>query len=640
MENIAEVLEQAVQEGKLLESSQKNILFLLEQPGCEEWERMSIHQLVLAEEWTELNDRFYQTLKFGTGGLRGRTIGKVVTAAEKGSNGEEMPPEYPAAGTNVMNPFNVIRATLGLVSYVQKAFPDQVPKVVISHDTRYFSRSFAELAADVVKRRGGIGFLVEQERSTPELSFAVRFAGAHAGIMLTASHNPPHDNGYKVYFSDGGQIVEPHASGIIDEVLAIESSKVEDAAQSGEVRSLGADLDNAYRRAITALVLEPDVLKEQAGSMKLVFTPIHGTGLQAVPLLLDEVGLAYEVVKEQAIPDGAFPTVASPNPENGEALAMGIDLAKFLEADFVAGTDPDADRMGVAVRDTGGQYCLLSGNQIGSLIAAYRLERLFAQGVLTADNAGRAALIKTVVTTDLQKAIAEAFGIKCVETLTGFKFIGEKLHDYETQAGGRPADVPEEEWRQTLLEKSTYFVFGGEESYGYSAGDAVRDKDANAAVLMFAEVAAWCRANETTLLEYLDSLYLKYGFYLEKLGTLTFEGAEGARNIHKLLQGYVDNPPAIWGEKTVERTQNFETEDIHDCDGKLLPKQTMLMFHLEGGCRVAVRGSGTEPKIKFYFFARESVADAGELETVKSETGQLLERLWEFTRQDVEKRTG
>jgi phosphoglucomutase len=639
MSELRDQLASAVADGKLLESARDNILFLLEEAGCEEWERTSVHQLLNAGEWTELNDRFYQTLKFGTGGLRGRTIGRVVTAAEKGEQGDRVPPEHPAAGTNVMNDFNVTRATQGLINYIKKECAGEPPKIVISHDTRYFSRKFAELAASIVKTRGGTAYLVREERSTPELSFAVRFFGAHAGAMITASHNPPHDNGFKVYFSDGGQIVEPHATGIIDEVMAVTTGKVEADAETGEVVLVGEEIDQAYLNAIGGLVLEPDIIAEQAGALKIVFTPIHGTGIQAVPKMLDRFGFQYAVVEEQAGPDGGFPTVQSPNPENGEALALAIEKAKFVEADFLAATDPDADRMGVAVRKQDGTYQLLSGNQIGSLMAAYRLERLFNSGVLTKDNASHAALIKTFVTTDLQKAIAEAYGVKCVETLTGFKFIGEKLNDYEKEAGGRPENSDEETWRNTLLEKSTYFVFGGEESYGYSAGDAVRDKDANAAVLMFAEVAAWCKANETSLLEFLDSLYLKYGFYLEKLGTLTFEGAEGAAKIQKLLAGYVETPPAEWGPKKVERVQNFETEDVLDCDGKSIPKQKMLIFHLDGGSRVAVRGSGTEPKIKFYFFAREDVPGAEELPEIKARVTEMLEDLWDFTQKDAESRT-
>ncbi|MEM6601748.1 MAG: phospho-sugar mutase [Verrucomicrobiota bacterium] len=639
MSELRDPLQGAVDAGRLLEPARDNILFLLEETECEAWQSDSVQQLISDGQWTELNDRFYQTLQFGTGGLRGRTIGKVITEAEKGSQGENMPPEHPAVGTNVMNVFNLTRATLGLVNYIQKNFPAEPPRMVISHDTRYFSRSFAELAAAIVKKRGGTVYLVREERSTPELSFAVRHFGAHAGVMLTASHNPPHDNGFKAYFADGGQLVAPHDVGVIGEVMKIKSSVVE-ADGEGEIITVAEELDAAYLDALARLVLEPEVIQEQADSLKVVFTPIHGTGIQTVPKLLDRFGFDYAVVEDQAAPDGGFPTVVSPNPENSEALELAIEKAKFVDADFLAATDPDADRMGVAVRDGHGNYQLLTGNQIGSVIAAYRLERLFHAGVLTSGNARNAALIKTLVTTDLQKAIAEAYGVKCVETLTGFKFIGEKLHDYEQAAGGRPADADAAAWRDLLLEKSTYFVFGGEESYGYSAADAVRDKDANAAVLMFSEVAAWCKSNGQTVLDYLDSLYLKYGFYLEKLGTLTFEGAEGAAKIQRLLASYVAAAPEHYGSKPVEKIQNFETDDVFDCDGKAIPKQKMLIFHLAGGARVAVRGSGTEPKIKYYFFASKPVSGADGLAETKTQVQQLLEDLWSFTRQDVEKRTG
>ncbi|MGF1679528.1 MAG: phospho-sugar mutase [Candidatus Methylacidiphilales bacterium] len=637
MSELSQRLDPAVQRGDLLPSTRDNILFLLEEAGCAPYERASVEELIDAEDWTELNDRFYQTLKFGTGGLRGRTIAKRITRAEQG-DAPGTPPAHPAAGTNVMNGFNLTRATQGLINYLKKTFPGEAVRVVISHDTRYFSRAFAERLADIVQQRGGTAYLVREERSTPELSFAVRHFKAHAGVMLTASHNPPHDNGFKAYFADGGQVVEPHASGIIDEVMAVRTAAVEPDSSPGEIITVAADLDEAYLNALAGLVLEPEIIREQARNLKIVFTPIHGTGIRSVPAVLDRFGFQYEVVEDQAHPDGGFPTVKSPNPENSEALAMALDLAKEIEADFLAGTDPDADRMGVIVRDASGHYQLLTGNQIGSILAAYRLERLFNQGVLNAENASRAALIKTFVTTDLQKAIASSYGVKCIETLTGFKYIGEKLHDYEQAAGGRPEGMEATAWRDRLLEQSTYFVFGGEESYGYSAADAVRDKDANAAVLMFAEAAAWCKANETTLPEYLDALYLKHGYYFEKLGTLTFEGAEGAQKIQRLLAGYIDHPPETWCGRKVAQIQNFETDEVYDSDGKRIPKEKLLIFHLDGGSRVAVRGSGTEPKIKYYFFARADVADATTLPTVKAEVGAFLEELWNWTRLDAEKK--
>jgi phosphoglucomutase len=638
MHALSPALDAAVAAGQLLASSRENILFLLEKAGVNPVDADSVQELVDGAQWGELNDRFYQTLKFGTGGLRGRTIGRVVTRAERG-RGSESIPEHPATGTNTVNEFNISRATQGLVNYLKSAFPGTIPRVVLAHDTRYFSRRFAELAAGVIARMGGKAFLFDRERSTPELSFAVRYLEAQAGIMLTASHNPPHDNGFKAYFADGGQLVEPQASAIIAEVLKVQRLQPESAETPGVVEIVGAAVDQAYLDGLSTLVLEPELVRRQASSLKLVFTPIHGTGIQSVPAILERFGFHYTVVAAQQAPDGGFPTVQSPNPENAEALALAIEQGRSEGADFIAGTDPDADRMGVAVRDADGNFEILTGNMIGSILAAYRIERLFAQGVLTPANAARATLIKTFVTTDLQKEIAAAHGLKCVDTLTGFKYIGEKLKDYEIQAGGR-GGAEFSVWRARLLDISTFFVFGGEESYGYSGGDYVRDKDANAAVLMFAEVAAWAKSQGLTLLDYLDRLYVAHGLYLEKLGTLTFEGAEGAAKIRRLLQSYKEEPPRTWGGRKVERIQNFAEEDILDVDGKTIPKELMLMFHLEGGYRVAVRGSGTEPKIKFYFFGRSAVTGIEALPPAKKELRGILDDLWKETQKDVHARVG
>jgi phosphoglucomutase len=640
MSSIPTALSAAIASGKLLASSQENIFFLLDKAGCEDWERASIAELVAEEQWTELNDRFYKTLSFGTGGLRGRSIGRVVTSVERGTQGNSLPPQYPAVGTNSMNAFNISRATQGLVNYLIKHFPGRTPALVLAHDTRYFSRYFAELAVQVATEMGIDAYLFESERSTPELSFAVRHLKAQAGVVITASHNPPHDNGYKAYFQDGAQIVEPHASAIIREVLAVQSGRIANpAAKKGCLQIIGQEVDAAYLDAVSSLVLEPEMIKSQRGKLKIVFTPIHGTGIQSVPALLDRFGFQFSTVPLQVKPDGGFPTVKSPNPENAEALQLAMDQAQVEGADLVMATDPDADRMGVAVRNGRGGFDVMSGNQIGSIMAAYRLERFFAQGILHKGNAEKATLIKTFVTTDLQKALAAHYGVKCVDTLTGFKYIGEKLGDYEALAGGRGAGT-EAEWRGRLLAKSTFFVFGGEESYGYSGGDYVRDKDANAAVLMFAEVAAYAAAQGKTLGDYLNEIYVRFGFYSEKLGTLTFEGAEGAAKIKRLLESYRSETPKTWGSYTVEKVLNFAEDTLHDVDGKLIPKELMLMFTLSEGFRVAVRGSGTEPKIKFYFFGRAAVEPAANLEAIKAELKETLDGLWEETQKDVAGRVG
>lgn len=631
-------LEDAQRRGDLLPDSVKNIQFYLALPGLEPWQQASIEELIEKREWTELNDRFYQTMKFGTGGIRGRTIGRVVTRAEAGSGGPLGAPQYPAAGTNAMNFFNVSRATQGLCRYLLKHFEGERPRLVISHDTRHFSRAFAELAAHTASQMGVDAFLFEEERSTPELSFAVRHLKAHAGIMLTASHNPPHDNGFKAYFQDGAQIVEPHAGAIIKEVLAVNSGRVEEPApRQGVLSSVGREVDEAYLKALDTLVLEPETLGRQASSLKMVFTPIHGTGIKIVPASLERFGVKLEIVAEQAQGDGRFPTVKSPNPENAEALSLGIALAARCGAAVVFATDPDADRMGVAVRKADGGYELLNGNQIGSLLASYRLERMFALGWLDGGNKSHATLIKTFVTTDLQQAIADHYGVKCVNTLTGFKYIGEKLRDYEEAAGGNPGLDPAA-WRKRLLEKSTFFVFGGEESYGYSGGDYVRDKDANAAVLMFAELTAWLASQGKTVLDYLNGLYFRHGCYAEKLGTLTFEGAEGAAKIARLLKSYKTDTPREWAGKKVVSFQNFAEQEILDADGKRIPAELMLLFHLEGGNRIAVRGSGTEPKIKFYFFGKAAVPSPDRVEATRKEVLEELESLWSFTQADAQTR--
>jgi len=634
-QNWQQKLERAAQAGDLLADSGNNIARLLNSPTTVARDKESILELVEQGQWGELNDRFFRKLAFGTGGLRGRTIGKVVTEAEKGTPTGLGRPEFPAVGTNCMNYGNVARATQGLVNYLKKNFAGQAPSVVFSHDTRHFSREFAELSARIVAGAGGTAYLFAEDRSTPELSFAVRHLGAQAGVEVTASHNPAHDNGYKVYFSDGAQIVEPHASGIIREVEAVPDGAVEAAPKGGEkVVSIGADLDQAYLEALQELVIEGEMLKKEGAKLKVVFTPLHGTGIRIVPAMLKSVGVPVSIVPAQEKGDGRFPTVKSPNPENGEALAMGIELAKRERADLVVATDPDADRMGVAVRNVGGEYELITGNQIGSLLASYRIDRMRARGWIRSGEEKSCCLIKTFVTTDLQKEMAGSVGMKCVETLTGFKYIGEKLGIYEKQAGGR-GTMGAEEWRRRRMEKSTFFVFGGEESYGYSGGDFVRDKDANGAVLMLVEAAAWAKSHGRNLLEEMDEIYRKHGLYWEKLGTLEMSGAEGAKQIARAVASYQGKPPQEWGGRRVVGVQDYEKGSHYDVDGVEIPKERMLIFDLGEGFRVAVRASGTEPKMKCYFFGKRKVGTGEDLEKAKRELSMELEKLWEWTKKDA-----
>jgi phosphoglucomutase len=383
------------------------------------------------------------------------------------------------------------------------------------------------------------------------------------------------------------------------------------------------------------------------GGLKFVFTAIHGVGGVITKPMLDKLGFRYLTVPEQEGFDGRFPTVKSPNPENAEALAMAMALARKEGADLVIATDPDCDRMGVAVRNAAGELVLLTGNQIGSLMAYYRVKKLIEQGVITPETAACCVIVKTFVTTDLQKAIAEKHGLRCVETLTGFKYIGEKLGKYESAL---PAEVrakyrtlPEAETRKLRLAQSSFYVCGGEESYGYSAADFVRDKDGNGAVVVFAEVAAYAKSRGLTLDQLLDEAYAAYGFYLEKNGSLTFEGADGAAKIQRLVESYAAAPPAAIEGVAVTGLRNFATETFKDIEGDTIPKEKMLMIDLADGRRVAVRPSGTEPKIKFYMFARRS-PEAGrtftsdELAAIKTEVGASLEHLWTWIQKDVDSR--
>lgn len=630
------------------ESSAKNINHTLENTSAVPIAEAAVRELLDRKEWDELNDRFYKTLAFGTGGLRGRTVARIVTAAEKGLQTGLIRPEFPCVGTNAMNYANVRRATIGLVNYIKKWLSENAvvitgkPKIVIAYDTRLFSREFAELTAKTAIDFGFDAALFDAPRSTPELSFAVRYLNAMVGVVITASHNPSYDNGYKVYFQDGAQLIEPHASGMIQEVNAVHSLDNPNMGQEkGKLTLIGTDIDHPYLERLETLVLNPQLLKSV--DLKVVYTPIHGTGAVMIIPALEHFGIDVIPVKEQMTQDGRFPTVNSPNPENAEALNLGIELAKMKDAHLVIGTDPDCDRMGVAVRSSStgdAQFTLLTGNQIGSLIAYYRLETLFQQGILNDKNRNRATLIKTFVTTDLQKEIAKHFGVRCVDTLTGFKYIGHKLDEYEHAL---PEDkranyrkLTEAETRDLRLKDSTYFVFGGEESYGYSGADFVRDKDANAAAVMFAEVAAYAKSRGITVIELLDEIYQKFGFYAERGESLVMEGAEGATQIQKLLESYATHPPKTIAGHAVAKATNFAKEEIYDEEGEKIPAEKMFLLEFEEGGKVAIRGSGTEPKLKYYLFA--SAKPKGDLQQVKANIQTQLADCWKWLKQDAQAR--
>lgn len=635
--------------GTLLNSSAENIRKMLTS-GSSPLAETVVAELAGSGRWDELNNRFFQTMTFGTGGLRGKTIGEVVTKVEAGLGRPDGRPEYACIGTNAMNDYNIARATRGLATYVRQWHERENrpgrPSIAISYDTRFFSREFADLAAKVMTELGCDALLFEGPRSTPELSFAVRYKRAAAGINITASHNPPGYNGYKVYFDDGGQVVAPHDKGIIDLVNSGDDSyePLPESAR-GQVIKIGREIDEAYMERLEKLIVDPELFHRKP-ALKTVYTPLHGVGGVIIVPMLHRLGVECIPVPSQMVPDGLFPTVKSPNPEYPEALRLGLELARIEKADLVQATDPDDDRMGVAARDDSGNLELLTGNQIGSLMVWYRLKRLFEKGILNEGNRDRAVVIKSLVTTDLQKEIALRFGVRCVETLTGFKYIGAKQRAYEERL---PADIrsryrelTEEETREARFKDSLFFVFGGEESYGYNTGDFVRDKDGNAAVICFAEVAAYAASEGITVVTLLNRIYSDYGYYLERGESLGFEGAEGAAKIRKLVDSYAENPPVeIEGAKVLS-VLNYATQDIYDSEGELLPKEAMIVFEIAGGLKVAVRPSGTEPKIKYYLYASEKPASGSfaeeALASTKVRVAAGLEKLWQWLKADATKR--
>ncbi len=640
MSRLSDLLTSAVAEGHLLAAAKANLESLLEGAGNAVAAR-AVEELANTGAWAELNDRFFKTLAFGTGGLRGRTLGRVVTPAEQGAGGPNERPEWPCVGTATMNYFNVSRAVRGLIAHAKRHVGGgRKPLLVFAHDTRHFSRDFAEFCAKVSTDLGCDACVFDGPRSTPELSFAMRELRADAGAVLTASHNPAHDNGFKAYFADGAQIVEPDAAAIIAEVNALTSECYEPVPEAarGSLTRLGAEMDKRYVELLKTLLLQPSLLdKEQT---RIVFTNLHGTGGHIIVPMLRQLGFEVRTVARQDVLDGRFPSVASPNPENAAALQMAIDLAEASGAELVIGTDPDADRMGVAARDAAGRMVLFTGNQIGSLMAWYRLKTMFELGWLTDANRSRALLVKTFVTTELQRAIADGFGVGVVDTLTGFKYIAGKLRKYEEAI---PADkrgdyrsLSQEATRALRLEYSRFFVFGGEESYGYLGSDAVRDKDANGAALMFAEVAAYAKSIGKTLPALMDDIFAEYGYHLETGNSLVMEGADGAVQIQALAKSYAENPPTVVDGAAVTRMRDFAKQDLFDQEGDLLPKEKMLFVDLADGRSFAVRPSGTEPKIKYYLFGK--AAPGGDLTAAKARVRTGLDALWKWIEADAGRR--
>lgn len=611
----------AEKSGALLPSAAANLADWLA-ASLPAWAVASIDELVEKQAWPELNDRFYRYLEFGTGGMRGRTIGKVTAAAETGALSPLGTPEHAAIGSNVLNDFTLIRAVIGLYRYTAKylAAADRAdsPKLVIAHDVRHFSRHFCELAASTWTRLGGSACIFDGPRSTPQLSFSVRHLRAHAGVVITASHNPPHDNGFKAYFEDGAQVVPPHDTGIVAEVNAVPLSELGAFLDKdlSRVITLAPSADAAYLRVAAESLIDKTVFKKT--KLKIAFTNIHGTGAIASIPLLKAAGAQVTHVPEQAAQDPRFPTVKSPNPENTEALSIAVALAEKNKLDVVLATDPDCDRMGVAVRNKAGKMELLTGNQVGVLFADYRITKLKQLGIIPKKGGKNIALIKTFVTSPLQDAICTAHGVKVINTLTGFKWIAAKIRAYEEQLKSRllakegialDYDRTPQATRGKLLQKySTHFIFGNEESYGYLGGDDVRDKDGNAACLMFAELCACVKSRKLTVPEYLDEIYRRHGYYMEGVINIYYEGASGAAKIKRILETYRASPPKKFGGIAVKKFQDFGRARILDADGERIPAQDLYFVTLANGYTYAARGSGTEPKIKFYLFANAKPA--------------------------------
>lgn len=519
----------------------------------------AVQKLINSESYTELTDAFYRDLEFGTGGLRG-TMGP---------------------GSNRINKYTIGTATQGLCNHLKKMYPGQKVKVAIAHDSRNNSDLFARITAEVFSANDIYVYFFKELRPTPELSFAIRHLGCKSGVMLTASHNPKEYNGYKAYGADGGQFVSPEDKAVMDEVAAISSiDEVKFNRVDANIEFIGEEIDKLYLDKITALSVSKDAIKRQK-DLKIVYSPIHGTGITLVPQALKQFGFENVIlVEEQSKPDGNFPTVVYPNPEEKEALTLALKKAEETDADLVLATDPDADRVGIAVKNTQNEFILLNGNQTGAMLINYLLTAWQESGKLT----GKEYIVKTIVTTNLIEEIAKAKNVKFYNTLTGFKYIGELMTKFEG--------------KQT-------FIGGGEESYGYLIGELVRDKDAVVSSAFIAEMTAYYKDKGSSLFEALIDTYVQYGFYKEKLISLTKKGKTGAEEIKEMMEKFRTNPPATLGGSKVTMLKDYEkgieTDLIANTTQPLeLPKSDVLQFITADGSIVSARPSGTEPKIKFY----------------------------------------
>ncbi|RKD16356.1 phosphoglucomutase [Pelobium manganitolerans] len=548
--------------------------------------KAEIQNLVDTQAYTELTDSFYKDLEFGTGGLRG----------------------IMGAGSNRINKYTIGAATQGLANYLLQKYPNQEIKVAIAHDSRNNSDVLGKITADVFSANGIKVYFFKALRPTPELSFAVRELGCKSGVMLTASHNPKEYNGYKAYGADGGQFVAPDDKLVMQEVAKILSvDDIKFDAKPENISYIGEEMDEDYLQKITSLSVSPNAIKRQK-DLKIVYSPIHGTGITLVPQALERFGFENVIlVDEQTTPDGNFPTVIYPNPEEKEALTLALKKAKEVDADLVLATDPDADRVGIAVKNLKGEFELLNGNQTGCLLVNYMLEAWEKAGKFT----GKEYVIKTIVTSYLIDKIAESKNVTCYNTLTGFKFIGQIM---------------------TQLQGKETFIVGGEESYGYLVGEFVRDKDAVVSSAFIAEMTAFYKDKGSSLYEALVDMYVKFGFYKEKLVSITKKGKSGAEEIVAMMERFRNNPPKSLGGSKVVALKDYglrQETNLHDNSTKELelPKSDVLQFITEDGSIISARPSGTEPKIKFYCSVNKPLASKAEFDKVNEELEQKVDKI-------------
>lgn len=535
---------------------------------------------------TELTDAFYKDLEFGTGGLRG----------------------IMGVGSNRVNKYTLGMATQGLSNYLKNRYPNQQIKVAIAHDCRNNSKEFARMTAEVFSANGIYVYFFEDLRPTPELSYVIREKGCQSGVMLTASHNPKEYNGYKAYGEDGGQLVAPYDKAVLTEVRKIDSiEKINFTANESLIEEIGQEVDEKYMEELVALSISKEAIQRQA-DLKIVFSPIHGTGGVLVPPVLDRFGFKnVTLVEEQMVVDGNFPTVIYPNPEEEEALKMAINKAKEIDADLVMATDPDADRVGIAIKNDKGEIVLLNGNQAACLLIRYVLTAWEEAGKLD----GNQYIVKTVVTSYLIDKIAAAKKVDCFNTLTGFKYIGEIM---------------------TRLQGEKTFIAGGEESYGYLVGEHARDKDAVISCAMIAEMVAYYKDQGSSLYEALIDMYLEYGFYKEKLIAIKKEGKAGAEAIKSMMERFRNHPPAVLGGSQVTMIKDYQSSISKDMvSGESnqidLPSSNVLQFYTADGSIISARPSGTEPKIKFYCSVNEPLADKGAFESVQDKLDAKLVKI-------------